>query len=64
MAGAASPCSPSTRLARDSLEPWLGAHARLLGRERFPWSTATLVFFAPAAGETFVTNTDVAARWE
>ena len=51
-------------LGPDPVEPWLRAHARLLGLERFRWSTATLVFFAPAAGETFVTNTDVAARWE
>ena len=52
-------------LGPDPVEPWLRAHARLIGRERFRWSTATLVFFAPAAGETiYVTNTDVAARWE
>ncbi len=50
--------------AADPVEPWLRAHARLIGRETFRRSSAELLFFAPAGGEVFFAAANVAVRWE
>jgi hypothetical protein len=49
--------------ATDSLEPWLEAHARALGRDTFPESRAEVRYFAPANGATVFPGPG-AARWE
>jgi len=51
-------------LASDPLEPWLGAHARLVGRETFRRSTADILYFVPAQGDTFFAPSDLAVGWE
>jgi hypothetical protein len=48
--------------ATDSLEPWLEAHARPLGRDTFPASSAEVRYFAPANGATVFPGPG--ARWE
>ena len=50
--------------ATDPVEPWLRAHARLIGRETFRRSSAELLFFAPAGGEALFAAADAAVRWE
>ena len=49
--------------ATDSLRPWLEAHARPLGRDTFPESSAEVRYFAPANGATVFPGPG-AARWE
>lgn len=49
--------------ATDSLMPWLEAHARPLGRDTFPASSADVRYFAPANGATVFPD-PAAARWE
>jgi hypothetical protein len=49
--------------ATDSLEPWLKAHARPLGRDTFRESSAEVRYFAPANGATVFPGPG-AARWE
>ena len=51
-------------LASDPLEPWLSAHARLVGRETFRRSTADILYFVPAQGDTFFAPSDLAVGWE
>jgi hypothetical protein len=46
------------------LEPWLRAHARLLGRETFRSSRAEVLYFGPASGEAFFPGASPASRWE
>ena len=50
--------------ARDSLLPWLEAHARPLGRDSFPPSRAELRYFGPANGSAAFPPASPAARWE
>lgn len=50
--------------APDPVEPWLRAHARLLGRDAFRDSRAEVLYFGPASGETFFPDAPMAARWE
>jgi Dolichyl-phosphate-mannose-protein mannosyltransferase len=49
--------------ATDSLVPWLEAHARPLGRDTFPRSSAEVLYFGPANGATAFPGS-VPARWE
>ena len=49
--------------ATDSLETWLEAHARPLGRDTFPRSSAEVLYFGPANGATVFPGRDP-ARWE
>ena len=48
--------------ARDDVDPWLRANARLIERDTFPRSSAELLYFAPATGDTFFA--EVAGRWD
>ena len=50
--------------APDDVEPWLRAHARLLGRDTFHDSRAEVLYFAPASGTSFFLDAPMAARWE
>jgi hypothetical protein len=50
--------------APSPLEPWLRAHARLLGRETFRSSRAEVLYFGPANGEAFFPGASQASRWE
>jgi hypothetical protein len=49
--------------ATDSLESWLETHARPLGRDTFPASSAEVRYFAPANGATVFPDAG-ASRWE
>ena len=49
--------------ATDSLETWLEAHARPLGRDRFPKSSAEVLYFGPPNGATVFPGPG-AGRWE
>jgi hypothetical protein len=49
--------------ATDSLVPWLEAHARPLGRDTFPKSSAEVLYFGPANGATVFPG-PAPARWE
>ena len=48
--------------ATDSLDPWLRANARPLGRDSFPLSRAEVRYFGPASGATFFLGAQPAAR--
>lgn len=50
--------------AADPVQPWLEANARLLGRDTFRRSSAEILYFAPAQGETFFAPPALADRWE
>jgi 4-amino-4-deoxy-L-arabinose transferase-like glycosyltransferase len=50
--------------ARDSLLPWLDAHARPLGRDSFPESGAEVRYFGPAEGAAAFPSAAEAGRWE
>jgi hypothetical protein len=48
--------------APGQVEPWLKAHARLVGRETFRSSRAEVLYFAPASGDTLLLP--AGSRWE
>jgi hypothetical protein len=50
--------------ARDSLLPWLEAHATPLGRDSFPRSSAEVRYFGPADGAAAFPPASPGARWE
>ena len=49
--------------ATDSLESWLETHARALGRDTFPKSSAEVLYFAPPNGATVFPESG-RGRWE